>query len=148
MSLYGHTSIEDGLEGLDMDSVIEAFIFDDLNRMSEEKYNSFKETAQFEALLERQVLNKPAVMRLDKKSDMVRRVRLMCYMLAKKDNNPHFAKCKKYRALWKAERAAIFKKYAMTATRLAKVSQKEYLKRVKKEKATPEQKRVENAKQN
>ena len=39
-------------------------------------------------------------------------------------------------------------KYAMTATRLAKVSQKEYLKRVKKEKATPEQKRVENAKQN
>jgi hypothetical protein len=130
MSLYGHSNLNEDLQGLDMDSVMEAFFYDDLSRMSDTALKGFLESEQCKALQEKTAFAKPTLMRLDKDADKLRRIRLMCYTLAKKNKDPNWLKCQKYRALWKKYRAAIFKKYGNVATRLATISQKQYIKKV------------------
>lgn len=145
MSLYGHNQLDNVNNEVDMDAVVESFLVDDLMRMNSDQLHEWLESDHCNALMERSVLKKPTVMRLSKESDMIRRERLICYQLAKEANDPNFAKCIKYRALWKKYRALVFKKYGNKAARLAKVSQREYIKKAAKEKATPEQQRVQNA---
>ena len=70
-------------------------------------------------------------MRLSKQDDETRRVKLACYQLAKEAHDPNFDKMIKYRALWKKYRGVIFQKYSNKATRVAKVAQKEYLKKAR-----------------
>ena len=130
MSLYGHSNLNEDFNGLDMDSVMESFFYDDLSRMSDSALKSFLESEQCKALQEKTAFAKPTLMRLGKDADKLRRIRLMCYTLAQNAKDPNWAKCKKYRALWKKHRAAIFKKYGNPATRLASIAQKQYIKKV------------------
>jgi hypothetical protein len=130
MSLYGHSNLNEDFNGLDMDAVMESFFYDDLSRMSDSALNSFLESEQCKALQEKTAFAKPTLMRLDKAADKLRRIRLLCYTLAQNAKDPNWAKCKKYRALWKKHRALIFKKYGNPATRYASVAQKEYIKKV------------------
>ena len=130
MSLYGHSNLNEDLNGLDMDSVMEAYFYDDLSRMSDTALKNFMESERCKALQEKTAFAKPTLMRLDKDADRLRRIRLMCYTLAKNAKDPNWIKCQKYRALWKKYRAAIFKKYGNSATRLATIAQKNYIKKV------------------
>jgi hypothetical protein len=130
MSLYGHSNLNEDLNGLDMDSVMEAYFYDDLSRMSDTALKNFMESERCKALQEKTAFAKPTLMRLDKDADRLRRIRLMCYTLAKSAKDPNWIKCQKYRALWKKYRAAIFKKYGNSATRLATIAQKNYIKKV------------------
>ena len=145
MSLFGN-DVLNSTENFDIDSIVEAFLYDDLQRMTSEQIHSFIESDECIALQERQVLKKPTVMRLSKADDEKRRIKLICYQLAREAKDPNWDKCVKYRALWKKHRAIIFDKYKNRATRLAQVSQKEYIKRARVEKPTEEQKKVEQAK--
>ena len=113
-----------------MDSVMEAYFYDDLSRMSDTALKNFMESERCKALQEKTAFAKPTLMRLDKDADRLRRIRLMCYTLAKNAKDPNWIKCQKYRALWKKYRAAIFKKYGNSATRLATIAQKNYIKKV------------------
>ena len=135
MSLYGHSNLNEDLNGLDMDSVMEAYFYDDLSRMSDTALKNFMESERCKALQEKTAFAKPTLMRLDKDADRLRRIRLMCYTLAKNAKDPNWIKCQKYRALWKKYRAAIFKKYGNSATRLATIAQKNYIKTASKVKA-------------
>ena len=130
MSLYGHSNLNEDLNGLDMDSVMEAYFYDDLSRMSDTALKNFMESERCKALQEKTAFAKPTLMRLDKDADRLRRIRLMCYTLAKNAKDPNWIKCQKYRALWKKYRAAIFKKYGNSATRLDTIAQKNYIKKV------------------
>lgn len=130
MSLYGHTNLNEDFEGLDMDAVMESFFYDDLSRMSDSALQNFLESDQCKALQEKTAFAKPTLMRLGKEADKLRRIRLMCYTLAQNAKDPNWAKCKKYRALWKKHRASIFKKFGNPATRLASIAQKQYIKKV------------------
>jgi hypothetical protein len=130
MSLYGHSNLNEDFNGLDMDAVMESFFYDDLSRMSDTALKGFLESEQCKALQEKTAFAKPTLMRLDKDADKLRRIRLMCYTLAQNAKDPNWAKCKKYRALWKKHRANIFKKYGNPATRLASIAQKQYIKKV------------------
>ena len=129
MSLYGHYSVGSST-GIDMDAVMESFLYDDLSRMSDSQLKEFLESDQCTALTEKTAFAKPTLMRLDKEADKTRRIRLMCYTLAKENKDQNFIKCKKYRALWKKHRALIFKKYGNQATRLATIAQKQYIKKI------------------
>jgi predicted AAA+ superfamily ATPase len=91
-----------------------------------EKYE-FKR-AEAEALVEAQVLRKPTLMRLSKKDDEARRKKLAAFQLAKEAKDPLWDKLVKNRVMEKKLIAAIMKKYGMKAERVAKVSQKEYIK--------------------
>ena len=146
MSLFGNDALKSADSNFDIDSIVEAFLYDDLQRMSSEQIKQFLESDQCVALQERQVLKKPTVMRLSKVDDEKRRIKLICYQLARENKDPNWDKCVKYRALWKKYRGIIFDKYKNRATRLAQISQKEYIKRARTEKATEEQKKAENAK--
>ena len=146
MSLFGNEALKSADSNFDIDSIVEAFLYDDLQRMSSEQIKQFLESDQCVALQERQVLKKPTVMRLSKVDDEKRRIKLICYQLARENKDPNWDKCVKYRALWKKYRGIIFDKYKNRATRLAQISQKEYIKRARTEKATEEQKKAENAK--
>jgi hypothetical protein len=146
MSLYGQqNAVLDETYGVNMEELVENFYYDDIHRMSSDQIHEFCEGEQAKALLERSVLKKPTLMRLSKEDDEKRRIKLACYQLAKDAKDPNWDKMLKYRALWKKYRALVFKKYGNKAARLAKVSQKEYIKKAAKEKATPEQQRVQNA---
>lgn len=146
MSLFGNEALKSADSNFDIDSIVEAFLYDDLQRMSSEQIKQFLESDQCVALQERQVLKKPTVMRLSKVDDEKRRIKLICYQLARENKDPNWDKCVKYRALWKKYRGIIFDKYKNRATRLAQISQKEYIKRARTEKATEEQKKAEMAK--
>lgn len=145
MSLYGQTALKEDFEGLDMDEIVESFLYDDLSRMDESQLHEFLESEQCKALVERAVLKKPTLIRLSKEGDAIRRTRLISYQLAKAAKDPGWDQLIKYRAKFKAVRAKIFKKYGAKAQRLAKISQKEYIKRVSREKATAEQNKAQNA---
>ena len=146
MSLFGNEALKSADTNFDIDAVVEAFLYDDLQRMSSDQIKQFLESEQCVALQERQVLKKPTVMRLSKADDEKRRIKLICYQLARENKDPNWDKCVKYRALWKKHRGIIFDKYKNRATRLAQISQKEYIKRARVEKATEEQKKAEMAK--
>ena len=46
MSLYGHSQLNEDLNGIDMDSVMEAYFYDDLSRMSDSALKAFIESDQ------------------------------------------------------------------------------------------------------
>jgi hypothetical protein len=131
MALYGHENLltEDFSNEVNMDELVEMYFIDDISRMSTKQIKEFVESEQAKALVEKAVLTKPTMMRLSKQDDETRRIKLACYQLAKEANDPNFAKMVKYRDLWKKYRALIFQKYANKATRIARISQKEYLKK-------------------
>ena len=148
MSLYGHDKlIEMGIdEEATIKELTEMFFIDDIKRMSSEQIHEFCESEMATALVEKAVLKKPTLMRLSKADDEKRRIRLACYQLARDNNDPAWVKMKKYRDMWKEERAKIFQKYAARATRIARISQKNYIKTAQKQQATPEEKKIEAAK--
>lgn len=146
MSLFGNSSLNNIEDEFNLDEAVEAFLIDDIQRMSSKQIQEFCKSDYCKSLVERAVLKKPTVMRLSQADDEKRRLKIICYQLAKQNNDPNWAKCVKYRALWKQYRAAIFDKWGNKATRLAQISQKEYIKKARKEQETPEQRKVNQAK--
>ena len=137
MSLYGHkfikeSTVDEELEGLDLTPYVEMVAYDDISRGSDEQIKEFCESELAKVFLEKQVLNKPAMMRLDKASDVKRRTKLIAYQLAKEANDVAWKKMVKYRELMKEQRAIIMKKYGKKAQKIAMASQKEYIKTARK----------------
>lgn len=139
MSLYGHDSLIEA--GIDEEAAVkeltEMFFIDDIKRMSSDQIKEFCNSEMATALVEKAILQKPTLMRLSKEDDEKRRIRLACYQLARDNNDPAWVKMKSYRDKWKGERAKIFTKYAARATRIARISQKNYIKVAQKQQSTP-----------
>lgn len=129
---------------VDINSIVEDFLYDDVSRMSSDQIHEWCNSAQASALMEAGVLTKPTFIRLSKEDDEKRRIKLICYKLAKNAKDPNYEKCMKYRALWKEYRQKIFDKYAAQATRLARIAQKEYIKKVRASATAEESKETEN----
>ena len=145
MSLYGNGASLNIDDDFDLQTAVENFAYDDLQRMSSKAIKEFVQSDHCQALVERAVLKKPTVMRLSKADDEKRRIKLICYQLARENHDPNWDKCVKYRGLWKKYRAAIFDKYGKKAARLAVVAQKEYIKQARTEKETEEQRKTNAA---
>ena len=141
MSLYGRELVKESLvdsdiENIDLKPYIELMAYDDISRGSDEQIASFLESELCQVLQERQVLNKKAMIRLDRDADEKRRIKLAAYQLAKENNDPAFKKLVMYREKMKEQRAIIMKKYGKQAKKIAVKSQKEYIKNARKEPAT------------
>jgi len=137
MSLYGHTAIKesavkDDLAGMNLQPYVEILAYDDISRASSDEIKSFLESDVAAVLQEKQVLNKGTMMRLSKADDEKRRIILVCYQLAKEDNNPDWKKMVEYRKKWKHHRELVLKKYSAKAKKIAISSQKEYIKAARK----------------
>ena len=136
MSLYGAKPI-DSIEKIgNSKEVLEAFFVDDIIRMPSDDIKTFCESEEAKILVEKAVLSKPVMMRLDKKSDELRRTKLIAYQLAKAANDPNWVKLCKYQKLRKECIQKIMDKYGTKAAKIAKVAQKNYIKTASKVKAS------------
>ena len=82
-------------------SIIEAFIVDDVLKMDSDSIKEWCESDEANVLVEAQVLRKPTMMRLSKQDDEKRRAKIVAYNMAKEANDPLYRKMIKYRQLWK-----------------------------------------------
>ena len=136
--LYGHkliqenNAVDDELKDVNLQEYVSLIAYDDISRGSDGQIKEFCESELAQVLCEKQVLNKPAMMRLDKQSDIKRRTKLIAYQLAKEANDVAWKKMIKYRELMKEQRAIIMKKYGKKAQKIAMASQKEYIKTARK----------------
>lgn len=126
--LYGQGTIDSVESMANSDALMEAFLVDDVLRLSSDDIKNFCESEEAKILVEKAVLKKPTLMRLSKADDMKRRIKISAYQLAKEANDPEFAKLKKYTGLRKQSIAKIMKKYGTKAEKLAKLGQKNYIK--------------------
>ena len=101
MSLYGNNASLNIDADFNLQEAVEMFAYDDLQRMSSKALKEFCESDHCQALVERAVLKKPTVMRLSKADDEKRRIKLICYQLARENHDPNWDKYVKSRASWK-----------------------------------------------
>ena len=146
-NLYGADDNIMDLEKLaESDDIMSLLIVDEILHGTSDQIHEFCESAEMEALLERNVLKKPTLIRLSKIDDQKRRTKLMAYQLAKESNDPNWTKLKKIMVMKKQTIRKIMSKYGPKATRLSKLSQKAYIKKARALKATPAQIKADNAK--
>ena len=132
MGLYGANALNTLESMATSNAVMEMFLLDDLLKCSPEKIQEFCDSEAAKVLMEKAVLSKKAVYRINlQKKDLLTRQKLMAYQLAKEAKSPHYAKLKKYTALRKQEINAIWKQFGPKAQKLAKIAQKEYIKTAK-----------------
>lgn len=109
--------------------LFEAFLLDDICRLSDEEKAQFIQSEACELLINEGMLAKRNIMKLTKESDLDRRMKVASLQMAKEKGDRLYNLAIKYRALSKQHVAAIVKKYHMQAERLAKIGQKAYIRK-------------------
>ena len=103
----------------------------------EEAQKSFVESAEVQALVEARKMSKHTFVRLNKNDDFTRRAHLASLILARNANDPLFKKLALNRVKERQLRNAIFKKYESKSRMVAKKSQVNHIKNMKKMPALP-----------
>lgn len=143
MALYGSKMLkeasmnEDDIQNIDLKPYVELMAYDDIRRCDSEQIKEFCASEAATILMEKQVLNKPTLMRLSKSDDLKRRTTIIVYNLAKEANDPGWGKMINHRQKFKEEKAKLIKKYGNRAKKIAMSSQKEYVKVAKKAAVEP-----------
>ena len=141
MAIHGrnviHESVNTDDEGItltneELQEYVQLIAADEATRLPEEKIQQLLESGEFQALQEKQIINNKTMMRLSKADDFKRRVKLIAYKLAKDAKNPHWGKMMTWRGKWKGERDEILKIFGKKAEKIARLAQKEYIKKAKK----------------
>lgn len=146
-TLYGTSHIASIEEAANSDALLEAYLVDDIMHGSEEQIKQFCESEEAKILVEKAVLKKPTLIRLSASADFKRRVKLTAYQLAKDAKDPAWDKLKLHVMKKKEYAAKILTKYGPKAERIAKLAQKNYIKKAKAIKATAEDNKIANAKE-
>lgn len=119
---------------MELDDIIAEAVFEDcfmedvmtLPQAIKEEYLDSSEAAILEA---KRLINGKTRIRMNKLDDLERRTVLGSIQLAKKKNDPLFSKFTLYRAKEKLMKKKMVQKYGSRSQRIAKISQKKYLKR-------------------
>ena len=103
----------------------------------EEAQKNFVESAEVQALVEARKMSKKTFVRLNKNDDFTRRAHLASLILARNAKDPLFKKLAINRVNERKLRNMIFKKYESKAKIVAKKSQQQHIKTMKKMPALP-----------
>lgn len=103
----------------------------------EEAVKSFTESAEVQALVEARKMSKKTFVRLGKADDLTRREHMACLIIAREKGDPLFKQLQINRQKERKLRNAIFKRYINQARRVAKLSQKQHVKEMRKMSALP-----------
>lgn len=103
----------------------------------ERAVRNFTESAEVQALVEARKMSKNTFVRLNKNDDLTRRTHLGCLILAKRNNDPLWKKLALNRVKERQLREAIYKKYGNKGRIVAKKSQQEHIKQMRKMPALP-----------
>ena len=110
----------------------EAFLTDDLSRLPSEQLKEFCESEEANALVEANVLRKPTLVRLSKKDDFTRRVKIAAFEICKEENPTLWKKLAENRVKEKKLINQIMTLYRARAIKRAKAEQTQYIKTAKK----------------
>lgn len=130
----GMKAIMDEIEGNMLAKAMEEVTFFD---GGEEAQKAFTESAEVQALVEARKMSKKTFVRLNKNDDFTRRAHLASLILARNAKDSLFTQLALNRVKERKLRAAIFKKYESKAKIIAKKSQAQHIKNMKKMPALP-----------
>ena len=131
-NLYGTDQINSIDEMANSEALLELYLVDDVLNGSAEDLMKFTESEEYNILVEKGVLDKKIVDRATlRKMDLNRRIKLAAYQMAKDTKDPNWDKLLKYAALKKSYAKKILSKYGKKAERIARISQKAYIKKAK-----------------
>ncbi len=131
MPFFANTHDNDDImldEEFDMDAYNETCLFMELASLPEEDRKAIAESEEAAILEAKGKISRKTIIRLNKKDDMERRTSAAAYQLAKDANDPLWGKLVKALNMKKMYKEKILKKYGVKAQRVAKQSQKDYLK--------------------
>lgn len=112
--------------------LFEDCFMEDVQYLPEEVRNEYLESAEVAQLEAARLINGKTRIRMSKSDDLQRRTTLGSLMIAKQKNDPMFKKFTFYRAKEKLMKKMITKKYSSRAAKMAKISQRSYLKKAPK----------------
>lgn len=115
-------------EEFDMDSFNEACVYMELAKLPDEERKAIVESEEAAILEAKGKISRKTIVRLNRADDMERRTTAAAYQMAKDKNDPLWTKLVKALDMKKKYKSAIVKKYGTKAQRVAKQSQKDYLK--------------------
>lgn len=118
--------MEDGLRN--EDELLEQYIFDELSMLTDEDKKAFLESAECQAMLERGLINRKTLIRLNKNDDLSRRTKMAAFQIAKEHKDPLWTQLVKNRIRERMLIRKIAQKYASKARMAAKRGQRDYLK--------------------
>lgn len=128
---------ESVFEEMNPNALTESFIYAEMSKLPQEERKAFAESDEAQALLERKMITRKTLVRLSKNDDLARRVKMAAFQIAKEKKDPLWTKLVKNRVIERALIKKIVQKYGNQATRMAKISQREYLKAAQTSKHLP-----------
>lgn len=130
MPFFANTTHDDIMldEEFDMDAFNETCVFMELASLPEKDRIAVAESEEAAILESKGKISRKTIIRLNKKDDMERRTSAAAYQLAKDANDPLWTKLVKALNMKKMYKEKILKKYGVKAQRVAKQSQRDYLK--------------------
>ena len=130
MGVYGVQDGEIKLEASlqNPNELLESFIYDGLNKLSDDKKKEFVSSNEATALLEKGLIGRRTLVKLSKSDDIERRIGMAAIQMAKEKNDPIYDQLIKNRIKERDLLSKINTKYSNNAIRVAKAAQKEYLK--------------------
>ena len=131
-NLYGTSQITSIDEMANSEALMELYAVDDVLNASSSDLMKFTESEEFKVLVEKGVLDKKFIDRATvRKMDLNRRIKLGAYQMAKDLKDPLWDKLLKYAGLKKTYAKKILTKYGKKAERVARIGQKNYIKKAK-----------------
>lgn len=118
-------------DGVNVNALVEMFFYDDISRGTEAQIKEFCESDTAKALLEKGVFKKPTLVRLGQADDLKRRNKLTAFTLAKQNKDSLWTQLVENRKKEKKLIGKIMQKYGNKAEKVAKVAQKEYIKKAR-----------------
>lgn len=130
MGMYGRRSStvdEHEFDNIDMEAYMQECIFIEFSQLPDNKLKDFLE-GEGKALCEAGIIGKNTMVRLSKADDLTRRVKMAAIQIAQNNNDSLWKMWDTYTDKKNEVEAKILQKYTMTASKMARVGQKDYLK--------------------
>lgn len=112
--------------------MFEDCFMEDVQYLPEDVRNEYLESSEVAQLEAARLINGKTRIRMSRSDDLQRRTTLGALMIAKTKRDPLFKKFTFFRAKEKLAKKAIVKKYGNRASKIAKTSQRNYLKKAPK----------------
>ena len=129
-NLYGTSTIASIDEMAGNEELMSLYLLDDIMQESVDAINEFCDSEEGKVIMEKVGLDKKIIDRATiRKMDLNRRIKLTAYQLARDAKSPDWVELVKYSALKKQYATKILNKFGKKAERIAKINQKEYIKK-------------------
>ena len=113
---------------VDQDALLENMLIDQMNRMTDEEFRAYTESADFQNLVEAGVLGRRSVVKMTRKDDLNRRIHLASIQMAREQGDADWEALRKNRVNERRLLKKIYTKYSNRVRRDAMQSQKRLIK--------------------